>query len=63
MNKNIFSNLNSQNFKLKIKMHKVEHIGIAVKDLAVSIPLFEKLLDTICYKQKLNYSKVDLMME
>jgi methylmalonyl-CoA/ethylmalonyl-CoA epimerase len=31
-------------------MHKVEHIGIAVKDLALSIPLFEKLLDTPCYK-------------
>lgn len=31
-------------------MHKVEHIGIAVRDLAVSIPLFERLLDTQCYK-------------
>lgn len=31
-------------------MQKVEHIGIAVKDLAVSIPLFEKLLNTPCYK-------------
>ena len=31
-------------------MNKVEHIGIAVKDLAVSIPLFEKLLNTECYK-------------
>lgn len=31
-------------------MRKVEHIGIAVKDLAVSIPLFEKLLNTACYK-------------
>jgi methylmalonyl-CoA/ethylmalonyl-CoA epimerase len=31
-------------------MQKVEHIGIAVKDLSVSIPLFEKLLDTVCYK-------------
>ncbi len=31
-------------------MRKVEHIGIAVKDLAVSIPLFEKLLNTSCYK-------------
>lgn len=27
-----------------------EHIGIAVKNLAVSIPLFEKLLDANCYK-------------
>jgi methylmalonyl-CoA/ethylmalonyl-CoA epimerase len=31
-------------------MQKVEHIGIAVKDLQVSIPLFEKLLNTNCYK-------------
>jgi methylmalonyl-CoA/ethylmalonyl-CoA epimerase len=31
-------------------MRKVEHIGIAVKELAVSIPLFEKLLNTPCYK-------------
>lgn len=31
-------------------MQKVEHIGIAVKDLAVSVPLFEKLLNTNCYK-------------
>ncbi len=27
-----------------------EHIGIAVKDLNISIPLFEKLLKTNCYK-------------
>ena len=31
-------------------MKHVEHIGISVKDLALSIPLFEKLLDTSCYK-------------
>lgn len=31
-------------------MLKVEHIGIAVKSLADSIPLFEKLLNTSCYK-------------
>ena len=31
-------------------MLKVEHIGIAVKDLQTSIPLFEKLLNTPCYK-------------
>jgi methylmalonyl-CoA/ethylmalonyl-CoA epimerase len=31
-------------------MKKVEHIGIAVRDLTVSIPLFERLLDTHCYK-------------
>ena len=31
-------------------MQKIEHIGIAVKDLSVSIPLFEKLLNSSCYK-------------
>ena len=31
-------------------MLKVEHIGIAVKSLGQSIPLFEKLLQTPCYK-------------
>src|SRR5436309_3169204 len=31
-------------------MLKVEHIGIAVKELAASIPLFEKLLNSSCYK-------------
>jgi methylmalonyl-CoA/ethylmalonyl-CoA epimerase len=31
-------------------MQKIEHIGIAVKSLQKSIPLFEKLLDTNCYK-------------
>lgn len=31
-------------------MKNVEHIGIAVKSLDVSIPLFETLLNTPCYK-------------
>jgi methylmalonyl-CoA/ethylmalonyl-CoA epimerase len=31
-------------------MLKVEHIGIAVRQLAASVPLFEKLLNTNCYK-------------
>ncbi len=31
-------------------MLKIEHIGIAVKELAASIPLFEKLLNSPCYK-------------
>ena len=31
-------------------MQKVEHIGIAVKELAFSVPLFEKLLNSRCYK-------------
>ena len=34
-------------------MLKPEHIGIAVKELAVSIPLFEKLLNSKCYKTEL----------
>lgn len=31
-------------------MKKIEHVGIAVKKLSVSIPVFEKLLNTSCYK-------------
>lgn len=31
-------------------MLKVEHIGIAVRSFKESIPLFEKLLNTPCYK-------------
>ena len=31
-------------------MNKIEHIGIAVNELAMAIPLFEKLLNTGCYK-------------
>lgn len=31
-------------------MQKVEHLGIAVKNLQISIPLFEKLLNSPCYK-------------
>jgi methylmalonyl-CoA/ethylmalonyl-CoA epimerase len=33
-------------------MIKLEHIGIAVKNLEESIPVFEKLLNTPCYKQE-----------
>ena len=29
---------------------KIEHIGIAVKELSKSLPLFEQLLNTPCYK-------------
>lgn len=39
-------------------MLKVEHIGIAVKSLAASIPLFEKLLGTDCYKTELVESEM-----
>lgn len=31
-------------------MLKIEHIGLAVKDFSTAIPLFEKLLNTPCYK-------------
>ncbi len=31
-------------------MQKIEHVGIAVKNLNQSIPLFEQLLSTPCYK-------------
>src|SRR5690606_14708784 len=31
-------------------MQKIEHLGIAVKELQKSIPLFEQLLNTPCYK-------------
>lgn len=33
-------------------MLKVEHIGIAVKDFANAVPLFEKLLNSSCYKKE-----------
>ena len=39
-------------------MEKIDHIGIAVKDLSVSIPLFEKLLNSLCFKKE----KVDSEM-
>jgi methylmalonyl-CoA/ethylmalonyl-CoA epimerase len=31
-------------------MLKIEHIGIAVQDFTTAIPLYEKLLNTNCYK-------------
>jgi methylmalonyl-CoA/ethylmalonyl-CoA epimerase len=34
-------------------MKKVEHIGIAVKSFENAVPLFEKLLNTDCYKTEL----------
>ena len=33
-------------------MQHIDHIGIAVKDLSISIPLFEKLLNRQCYKKE-----------
>ena len=38
-------------------MFKVEHIGIAVKSLEQSVPLFEKLLNTACYKTEEVFSE------
>ena len=41
-------------------MQKIEHIGIAVKSLADAVPLFEKLLNTTCYKtEKVENEKVN----
>lgn len=34
-------------------MNKIEHIGIAIKDAAVSVPLFNKLYNTTPYKTEL----------
>ena len=34
-------------------MKKLEHIGIAVKELKVSVPLFERLLGSPCYKTEI----------
>ena len=34
-------------------MLKVEHIGIAIRDLKQAIPLYEKLLNSPCYKTEL----------
>jgi methylmalonyl-CoA/ethylmalonyl-CoA epimerase len=39
-------------------MQKCEHIGIAVKSLAASVPLFEKLLNNKCYKTELVESEM-----
>jgi len=36
---------------------KIEHIGIAVKDMEESISLFEKLLNTNCYKKEIVQSE------
>lgn len=31
-------------------MKKIEHLGIAVKSLQLAVPVYEKLLNTPCYK-------------
>ncbi len=33
-------------------MKHAEHIGIAIKNMSVSLPVFEKLLNTLCYKME-----------
>ena len=33
-------------------IRKIEHIGIAVKDLEASVAIYEKLLGTKCYKRE-----------
>ena len=33
-------------------MLKIEHIGIAVNDLSNAVPLYEKLLNSHCYKRE-----------
>ena len=38
-------------------MNKIEHIGIAVKNLTTSIDLYQKLLDTDCYKTEMVVSE------
>ena len=32
--------------------YKVDHIGIAVKNLETSIPIYERLLNCPCYKKE-----------
>lgn len=34
-------------------MNKIEHIGIAVSSLETAIPVYEKLLNTSCYKTEM----------
>jgi methylmalonyl-CoA/ethylmalonyl-CoA epimerase len=36
----------------KGNMNKIEHLGIAVESLETAIPLYEKLLNTTCYKME-----------
>lgn len=41
-------------------MQKIEHIGIAVKSLQTAVPLYEKLLNTPCYKtERVDSEKVN----
>ena len=41
-------------------MDKIEHLGIAVKDLSTAIDTYEKLLNTTCYKtERVESQKVE----
>lgn len=46
-----YPKLHFNNQKTSI-MLKIEHLGIAVKSLETAIPLFEKILNTECYKKE-----------
>lgn len=35
-----------------LKMNKIDHVAFAVRSLELSIPVFEKLLNTPCYKSE-----------
>ena len=41
------------NSRYLYKMNHVDHIGIAVKNLETSVPIFEALMNTRCYKQEM----------
>jgi methylmalonyl-CoA epimerase len=44
----------------RIHMRQVEHIGIAVKNLSAAIPVYERLLNSKCYKtEKVESEKVN----
>jgi methylmalonyl-CoA/ethylmalonyl-CoA epimerase len=34
-------------------LQKIEHLGIAVQNLEIAIPVYEKLLNTPCYKREI----------
>ena len=35
---------------LNLRMKHIEHVGIAVRDLGSSVRIYERLLNTLCYK-------------
>ena len=49
-NPNGFNYICSKSFNITfMKLSHIEHIGIAVKDLATAIPYYEKVLGLTCY--------------